>query len=365
MQLDEVANQINELIVGHPANKAKFHEHIEKIIREAEKYGQYLRSVWQKAKKAGLTHYDENKDKKKWFWWTAYSNDWSWGECVYFDNDEWLNVQFYIEGEPKLDPLAYLHSMIWGSVGQVYEGLELLDYQFVLLAIIHDAQNWQAGREKIYFNPLEKKTLSDRLCQAVCHRLEKIQHRTFGSEDVHQTIETALRAVKAYLTSTRQPETKQKGERNTLMTDVKSSKQIWEAIEKVYGISKNGFGKKINFVKDSFKRKVIFRDVEHAFVLESQEFSKPATILAGGVIEELLRLYLEHNNVKTKSDRFAAYIEACEKHLKHGVWRLTDSVRDFRNLVHLAKETEKRHTISKATAKGAVSSIFTIVNDFQ
>lgn len=42
----------------------------------------------------------------------------------------------------------------------------------------------------------------------------------------------------------------------------------------------------------------------------------------------------------------------------------TDSLRHFRNLVHLEKETSSKFTISKATAKGAVSSIFTIANDF-
>jgi hypothetical protein len=33
------------------------------------------------------------------------------------------------------------------------------------------------------------------------------------------------------------------------------------------------FGKKINFVEDTFKRKIIFRDVEHAYVLASLGFS--------------------------------------------------------------------------------------------
>ena len=156
-------------------------------------------------------------------------------------------------------------------------------------------------------------------------------------------------------------------ERITSMIMAKSSKENWEAIKNEYDISKNDFGKKINFVSDPFKRQVVFRDVEHAFVLTSQGFSKPAIILAGGVIEELLRLYLNHKNIKVTSGRFADYIKTCEdkKLLKPGVLRLTDSVRDFRNLVHLENEKAKRHTISKATAKGAVSSIFTIANDFQ
>ncbi len=159
----------------------------------------------------------------------------------------------------------------------------------------------------------------------------------------------------------------EKAEGSLLTMPVRSSKENWEAIESEFDISKNNFGRKINFVSDEFKRKIIFRDVEHAFVLASQDFSKSALILAGGVIEELLRLYLKHKKIKPKDNRFIDYIEACEDNdlLKRGVSRLTDSVRDFRNLVHLDKEKTKINTISKPKAKGAVAAIFTIANDFQ
>ena len=162
-------------------------------------------------------------------------------------------------------------------------------------------------------------------------------------------------------------ETEQKAEGSKIMITVDTSKEIWEAIRSEYDISKRNFGKKINFVSDPFKRKIIFRDVEHAFVLASQGFSKPAVILAGGVIEELMKQYLKHKKIKPISDKFIEYIAACEQNrlLKRGVSRLSDSIRDFRNLVHISREETKRHTISKATAKGAVSSIFTIANDFQ
>lgn len=162
-------------------------------------------------------------------------------------------------------------------------------------------------------------------------------------------------------------EIKQKNNRAKIMITTETSKKIWEDIKSEYDISKMKFGKKINFVTDPFKRKIIFRDVEHAFVLASQGFSKPAVILAGGVIEELLKQYLEHKEICPKSNRFVDYIKTCEDKelLKRGVSRLSDSIRDFRNLVHLSKEETKQHTISKATAKGAVSSIFTIADDFQ
>jgi hypothetical protein len=145
-----------------------------------------------------------------------------------------------------------------------------------------------------------------------------------------------------------------------------SSTANWSAINSEFGITKNGFGRRINFIKDPFRRTVIFRDVEHSFVLANLGFYKPAVILAGGVIEELLRQYLIHKNIKPIKNDFDGYIQTCEKEglLKRGISRLSDSARHFRNLVHLSKEETKRHTISKSTAKGAVSSVFTIANDF-
>ncbi|MFC1871970.1 hypothetical protein ACFLYF_06220, partial [Chloroflexota bacterium] len=137
-------------------------------------------------------------------------------------------------------------------------------------------------------------------------------------------------------------------------------------INKEYGITKNAFGRKINFVSGQFKRNIIFRDVEHAFLLASTGFSKPAVTLAGGIIEELLRLYLDHKGIKPVADNFDGYVKTCEQQglLKRGISRLPDSVRHFRNLVHLSKEKTKKDTISKSTAVGAVASIFTIANDF-
>jgi hypothetical protein len=154
-------------------------------------------------------------------------------------------------------------------------------------------------------------------------------------------------------------------EQETLLSAT-SGKANWKAIESEFGINKKGFGRKINFITDHFKRTIIFRDVEQAFVLASLGFSKPAVILAGSVIEELLRLYLECKNISPISDTFDRYIRTCEQHglLKDSVSRLSHSVRQFRNLVHLSEEKNKKHTLSKATAIGAVSSIFTIASDF-
>ena len=144
------------------------------------------------------------------------------------------------------------------------------------------------------------------------------------------------------------------------------NKNVWPEIKNDFGVSKHAFGQKVYFVKDVFKRRIIFRDIGHAYLLAEKGFSKPALILAGGVIEELLRLYLKHKNISPSNNTFDGYIKACEKHglLKSGISNLSHSFRYFRNIVHLEKEMSSKYTISKATAKGAVSSIFTISNDF-
>jgi hypothetical protein len=145
----------------------------------------------------------------------------------------------------------------------------------------------------------------------------------------------------------------------------RSSKDDWEAIECNHGISKKKFGKKINFVRDTFKRKIIFRDVEDAFVLDSQGFPKASVILAGGVIEELLSQYLAHKSISAKKKTYASYIEACDGLIeKKRVLQLIDSVRDGRNLVHLDREKTKKDTISKSMSQIAVSAIFVIVDNF-
>ena len=153
---------------------------------------------------------------------------------------------------------------------------------------------------------------------------------------------------------------------NILATSNLSVDGIWDQIEKDFDISKRAFGKKFNFVTDPFKRKIIFRDIEHAYILANHGFSKPSVILAGSVIEELLRLYLDHKGIKPADKTFDSYIKTCEDNgiLKSAISTLTDSVRHFRNIVHLQKENNSKITISKVTAKGAVTSIFTLANDF-
>ena len=145
-----------------------------------------------------------------------------------------------------------------------------------------------------------------------------------------------------------------------------SISKTWAEIKDEFGQSKLDFGKKLYFIEDKFKKEIIYRDIEHAYLLAEKNIPKPALILAGGVIEELLRLYLKYKNITPEQNKFEGYIESCKKEnlLKSGTSELSHSARHFRNIVHLEKEKTSRNTISKATAKGAISSIFTISNDF-
>jgi hypothetical protein len=144
------------------------------------------------------------------------------------------------------------------------------------------------------------------------------------------------------------------------------TENVWSAIQREYGISKVVFGKRIGFITDVFKRKIIFRDVEQAYSLANSDFNKPAIILSGSIIEELLRLYLEHKRITPPKADFEGYLKACEDNglIKAAVYGVADPVRRFGHLVHLKNENSTRHTISKTTAQSAVSSIFVLANEF-
>ena len=143
-------------------------------------------------------------------------------------------------------------------------------------------------------------------------------------------------------------------------------KDCWIEIKKEYGYTKFGVGKKINFITDPYKRKIIYRDIEQAYIISKQEFHKPAIILVGGIIEELLRLFLASKNVKPKRKQFYHFIKACDENnlLNKPISKLNDSVRDFRNLVHLEKEDNKHDSLSITNSKSALSSLFSLIDNF-
>lgn len=168
----------------------------------------------------------------------------------------------------------------------------------------------------------------------------------FGPGPTYQCVTDLIAIVKASITKI--------GNEKQYMTK-SNSKDIWNNISNDFGINKLAFG-----------RKIIFRDMANSYYLAYNGFHKSSVILAGSVIEELLRLYLIYKNIKPKNKKFYAYIKACEINglLIKGISQLSDSARHFRNIVHLSNENKKSNSMEKTNAINAVSSIFIIANDF-
>jgi len=139
----------------------------------------------------------------------------------------------------------------------------------------------------------------------------------------------------------------------------------WTLIKKEYNIDKTTISKRLSkFIKDDFKRGIILRDIGNAHSLLNLGFYKECVIISGGVIEEILRLYLQSKQI-TSGRTFNDYIKSCEKInlIKSGINKLSDFLREFRNLVHLEREKSKDDTLKISIAKSAVSSIFTIMEE--
>jgi len=145
-----------------------------------------------------------------------------------------------------------------------------------------------------------------------------------------------------------------------------SERDLWKEIEVEFHVSRGVFSRKIWFIPASYEKNAIIRDIAHAYGCIKSGFYKSALILAGSVIEEMLRQFLKYKKINVRDNKFAAYTIACEEHrlLKRSVSQLADVIRNFRNLVHLEKEPSKKYAISKSTAFGAFHSIFTVANDF-
>jgi|GEM_PF-2681643 hypothetical protein len=148
---------------------------------------------------------------------------------------------------------------------------------------------------------------------------------------------------------------------------IKTSVNPWTEIQAEYDYSKLKFARQVNFLPP-FKRGIVIRDVVQAFSCLKMGFYKPATILSGGVIEEILRLYLKHNGYPTKNERgnkrFEELVNDCKQYklVGAGIANLAHAFRDFRNFAHLAKETKQR-SIDRPTAIGAVSAIFSVASN--
>lgn len=173
----------------------------------------------------------------------------------------------------------------------------------------------------------------------------------------------------AFLNECRETLEKKRGRKISRLRKQENVENLaWAEIAKEYETTKRNFSSKLRKMKtDDFKRLIILRDIAHAFLLTEQHFYKESVIISGSIIEELLRLYLKFKSISSQGKGFSNLIRSCATggFLKSSVSQLSDSVREFRNLVHLENEESKRFSISRPTAKGAFSSIFTIANDIE
>lgn len=138
----------------------------------------------------------------------------------------------------------------------------------------------------------------------------------------------------------------------------------WVAIQKDHGLTKRVIGKKLNFVKEKTLKDILFRDIEQAYLLLHHKFYKPAIIISGGALEEILKEFLKHNQKIPSGNRFVDCIEVAKKHslFSNGIISLLDSMRDFRNLVHIDKERAGQK-VGIQLARTAVSALFLILKE--
>lgn len=158
-------------------------------------------------------------------------------------------------------------------------------------------------------------------------------------------------------------------ERNSL----KSTKRLknksdlaWVRIKEEYGLTKVHVSRILNkFITDNYKRHSILRDIGNSYALESLGFYKSSVILAGGVLEEILRFLLESKQLNVSKPTFYNYVKLCEDNglFKAGINKLNDFVREYRNSVHLVCETNKTDSINQANAKNALASLFSVINE--
>lgn len=139
---------------------------------------------------------------------------------------------------------------------------------------------------------------------------------------------------------------------------------IWMKINKDFSLTKKEFGKRINFIEHVITRKIIFRDIEHAYILLREGFYKSSVILAGGVMEEILRQLLTLKEEVAENINFNELIKKCSHKglLSTPRNQLTESARYFRNVVHINNEVKQNNKITKAIAHSAFSAIFILVD---
>lgn len=106
----------------------------------------------------------------------------------------------------------------------------------------------------------------------------------------------------------------------------------WGVIEKKkISISKKGL---LNFIQDQKTKSILTRDYAYAEICKEQGMFKPAIILYGSIIEEILRYILK------SEDNFSKLINKAQdkKLIEASLIRKIDFIRDFRDYVHIFLE---------------------------
>lgn len=175
----------------------------------------------------------------------------------------------------------------------------------------------------------------------------------------------AQRIEKYYITSDNKQERKKISFTEYQIAGKSSPNSVWKHIKSKYGLNQQVIGVKINFIKDSFRRSIILRDIKDAVFALENDMTKIAVVLSGGVIEEILRCKLESKNIKPARENFYNYIETCLNNniIKKNTANLLHAIRDFRNLVHLKNEESRKDRISGNEASTTINSIFTLLKD--
>ncbi|UCF16443.1 MAG: hypothetical protein JSW59_03095, partial [Phycisphaerales bacterium] len=181
-------------------------KHTDKVCKRAKKCSKFLHTEYAKAKKAGFVVHDK-KPEGDYRWFSSYS--FTTGCTADFDYFGGQMVAFWMEG-PLIDPLDYVDSMIRGYQDVLPKRASfltrckmptLLDYQYFLLACIHDSQRRPAGQTPIFFDSSDSNDLGNRICQYVWATLTRYDIDVAALDTIHTTIQTALAGVKSDLTA--------------------------------------------------------------------------------------------------------------------------------------------------------------------
>lgn len=154
---------------------------------------------------------------------------------------------------------------------------------------------------------------------------------------------------------------------------------MWEQVTEEFAVTKRKLAKRIPYVLNRKVRAIIYRDIEDAMRCKQHSLWKPSVILAGGVVECLMRNLVDsvgdEKKVRTaykeffperkhkKPETLEEYIGVC-RHLglvDGSIADLLSAVRGWRNLVHPDKERRSALKPDKNMAETALRSIFQLV----